>query len=101
MTMRTPSLTRKTAKTPVLRSQEADQRIDMVMGPVNKVHSPDTSKLITKKDSSGHERTCVLPPWAIDRNTAKCGFCLDVCDRLIHHWLRGRVRSVLDVNGRC
>ena len=40
---------------------EADQRIDMVMGPVDKVHSPDMSKLITKKDSSGHERTCVLP----------------------------------------
>ena len=54
---------------------EADQRINMVMGPVDKVHSPDTSKLITKKDSSGNERTCVLPPWAIDRNTAKCGFC--------------------------
>ena len=54
---------------------EADQRISMVMGPVNKVHSPDTSKLITKRDSSGNERTCVLPPWAIDRNTAKCGFC--------------------------
>ena len=57
---------------------EADQRIDMVMGPVDKVHSPDMSKLITKKDSSGHERTCVLPPWATDRYTAKCGFCLSV-----------------------
>ena len=54
---------------------EADQRINMVMGPVNKVHSPDTSKLIMKKDSSGNERNYVLPPWAKDRNTAKCGFC--------------------------
>ena len=56
----------------------AEQRIDMVMGPVEKVHSPDTSMLITKKDSSGHERTCVLPNWAIDRYTAKCVFCLGV-----------------------
>ena len=34
---------------------EADQRINMVMGPINKVHSPDTSKLIMKRDSSGNE----------------------------------------------
>ena len=54
---------------------EADQRINMVMGPVTKVHSPDTSKLIMKRDSSGNERNYVLPPWAEDRNTAKCGFC--------------------------
>ena len=52
------------------RAKQVEQRINMVMGPVSKVYRPDSSMLIVKDDVH-----FVLPPWAVDRNTAKCAFC--------------------------
>ena len=52
------------------RAKQGEKRIDKIMRYVTKVYRPDASMLIMKG-----EMHFVLPPWAVDRNTAKCTFC--------------------------
>ena len=72
MLVRPPGLTIHQAKTLMivllilrLRMRAAD-----IMNFVTEVYKPDDSKMFMRGD-----RQFVLPPWAIDRNTAKCAFC--------------------------
>ena len=41
---------------------------------VTEIYQPDPSKLIMKG-----KRQFVLPPWATDRDSAKCTFCEGMC----------------------
>ena len=54
----------------VPNSEAANKRIEEIMNFVSEVSKPDDSKMCMRDDQH-----FVLPPWAIDRNTAKCAFC--------------------------
>ena len=57
-----------------VKAEQEEKRIDKIMSYVTEVYHPEPSKLIMKD-----EKQFVLPPWAKDRNTAKCTFCEALC----------------------
>ena len=70
-----------------VKAEQEEKRINKIMSYVTKVYRPDPSKLIMKDD-----RQFVLPPWAKDRNTAKCTFCEALCQ--VDRPLRGETKPV-------
>ena len=55
-------------------AEHEEKRIDEIMSFVTEIYQPDPSKLIMKG-----KRQFVLPPWATDRDSAKCTFCEGMC----------------------
>ena len=73
--------------TEAMKAEQEEKRIDKIMSYVTEVYQPDPSKLIMKGS-----RQFVLPPWATDRNSAKCTFCEGLCQ--VDQPLRGEAKPV-------
>ena len=57
------------ANVPDVKAAE-NKRIEEIMSFVTEVYKPDASKMFMRTNQQ-----FILPPWAIDRNSAKCTLC--------------------------